>query len=113
MTEEDIQKAFEAFQYRGNELQRIRSLEISANDLPYTALLFETGALEELKIDCGYIASWPSFLEKCQSLKSIELRLWNGLVEFPSWTNNVRVVLEILLAYFDNEFKEACLFEFS
>lgn len=88
MTEEDIRKAFTAFQNRKDELQRIHNLEIQGKDLPAAALLFETGALEDLEIYGEFTGTWPPFLEKCHAFKSINLSLWKGLTEFPSWIRN-------------------------
>lgn len=91
MTNEEIRKAFSAFLDRKNELQRIKKIEIEGRGLPGATLLFETGTLEELKIETSYrefIGSWPSFLDECYSLKSIELGLWDGTGEFPPWIRN-------------------------
>jgi flagellar motor component MotA len=87
-SEKNVRDAFAAFENRRDELQRIRSIEINAEHLPCVALLFEAGSLETLIVYGESTGSWPSFLEECRNLKSIRLRLWNKLTEFPSWIRN-------------------------
>jgi len=88
MTEEDIQKAFTAFNNRRDELRQIRSLNISKKSLSAAALLFEEGMINELEIHGDFDGSWPAFLEKCHTLTSIKISMWKGLTEFPSWLRN-------------------------
>jgi Leucine-rich repeat (LRR) protein/flagellar motor component MotA len=84
-TEEDVKKAFAAFENRRDELAKIQSLVIDSNLLPVAAPLFETDSIQDLTINGkGNDFQWPSFLEKCQNLKSLEIN-WCRETELPSW----------------------------
>ncbi|WP_461255433.1 leucine-rich repeat domain-containing protein [Treponema sp. R80B11-R83G3] len=90
-SKDDIHCAFEEFQTRRNELQKIKTLDIDVKYLPAFALLFETGAIEELDISGEFKGTWPLFLENCRTLKSISLSIYanKGTAEFPTWIRNV------------------------
>ena len=102
MPKDDVQKAFEAFKDRKNELQKIRDLSIYANDIPAAAVLFEAGGLEKLRISDGFddefTGTWPSFMENCGTLTSVELNIRERLTEFPLWIRNA-VSLQSLSIY--------------
>ena len=92
-TEENIHTAFESFHNRRNELEQIRYLSIYSNlkHLCAAALLFETGAIEEVDIRMyeTFDDQWPLIFENCHALKSIKIwsrRFQKGLMkEFPTW----------------------------
>jgi Leucine-rich repeat (LRR) protein len=86
IAEENIKKAFAAFNNRYDELKKIRSLSIPKKNLYTTALLFEKGAIEELIVSDDFHSPWPSFLEKYTALTSITI--YPKLTEFPSWIRN-------------------------
>ena len=88
MRKDNVQKAFAAFQNRKNDLQKIRKLTISPRDLLAAALLFEAEGIEYLDIDGEFPETWPEFLEKCHTLKSIVLNAWKESSEFPPWIRN-------------------------
>jgi hypothetical protein len=88
ISKDELQKTFSAFHGRKNELQKIRTLDISPEDLYAVAVLFEAGGIEKLRIHGEFTGTWPEFLENCQSLTSIELIAWEGSIEFPLWLRN-------------------------
>jgi len=67
-----------------------RELRILMRELPAAAPLFEAELLENFAIFDIFNDSWPSFLEKCHTLKSLRLRVMHigQLTEFPSWIRN-------------------------
>jgi Leucine-rich repeat (LRR) protein len=98
----DIQNAFSAFQNRRDELRKIRSLDIPQKDLHTTALLFEEGTIEKLKISGDFCCSWPPFMEKCHALTSVKIDcLLSG---FPSWIRNAVSLSELSIKLSNNAF---------
>jgi len=88
MSEEEIQNAFMTFKNRKDELKKIRSLNIYAENLHNAGLLFEAGGIDALLINGEFDGQWPEFLQNCQSLTSIELNVREGINELPSWIRN-------------------------
>jgi flagellar motor component MotA len=80
-----------------------RELRIITSELPATAPLFEAELLENFEIFNSTLDnSWPSFMEKCHTLKSLSLHVFK-LTEFPTWIRNA-VSLQRLSIKF-SEFK--------
>jgi len=100
MSKDDVKNTFMTFHDRKNELQKIRLLNISAEDLPAAALCFEAGGIEELEIGGKFDGTWPEFLENCRNLTSIRLNA-EGVTEFPAWIRNAVSLRSLIFFKFD------------
>jgi len=84
---EQQRKAPERLKKKIDDTYNTSCLSIDTSELPAAAPLFETGTIKELEIYGYFEGSWPSFLEKCHTLKSLTLRV-SDLTEFPLWLHN-------------------------
>ena len=67
-----------------------KCLRIFMRELPAAAPLFEAELLEDFGIIDIFNDSWPSFIEKCHTLKTLRLHVMHvgKLTEFPPWIHN-------------------------
>ena len=95
ITHDDIRNAFQNYQ---NDLHKIRKLTIDGKYLPATALLFERGKIEDLRISGITDGEWPSFLENCHALTQLTIyELLTG--EFPPWIRSASSLCSLEIIY--------------
>jgi Leucine-rich repeat (LRR) protein len=90
-----LQKAFEAFQGKKNELKKIRSLKISGCVLPAAELLFEAGGIEELEIQDVF--DLPPFIRNAVSLRHLSI-IWK-ITYLPEWIREMQSLTELAIEY--------------
>jgi len=98
ISKEDIRKAFSTFQGRKNELHNIRTLSITAKDLPAAALLFEAGGIENLLINGKLtgLSESPSWIHNI-SLRHLSLSY--GPTFIPDWIGDIQSLKGLTIEY--------------
>jgi hypothetical protein len=87
-TEDDAKKAFAAFQNRRNELARIISVSVDSKLLPAIFPLLEADTVRKLSVYGDSPNFHWSYLEKCRSLTSLEIRNLST-TSLPDWICNL------------------------
>jgi len=85
---DDAKKAFAAFQNRRDELARIVSVSVDSELLPAISPLLEADTVRKLFIYGDSPNFHWSYLEKCRSLTSLEIRNLNT-TSLPDWICNL------------------------